>query len=81
MTGDDHVATSGKEKKHVRTRWPHSGVLLYVRVTRQFTYKMRFRTCYVHATNCLTDTKYEQNPNETMLNKALRVKGTPKDTL
>ena len=46
----------------------------------QWTDIMRFLTCYVHVTKCPSDTKYEQNPNQTVL-KSSRLQGTPYDTL
>lgn len=42
---------------------------------------LKFLAYYVHVTKWLLDTKYEQNPNQTELNKVVRQKGTPYDTL
>ena len=41
----------------------------------KYTDIMRFLTYYVHVTKCLLDTKYEQNPKQTALNKVVRLKG------
>lgn len=38
--------------------------------------KIRFLTYHVHITKCLLDTKYKQNPVQTVLNKVLALKRT-----
>ena len=41
-----------------------------------YTNIIRFLTYYVHARKCPSDKKYNQNPNQTMLNNILRPKRT-----
>ena len=41
----------------------------------------RFLTYYVHVTKCISDTKYMENPNQSVSNIVLRHEGIPHDTL